>query len=220
MLSSIKQLRDRNSVSYPYVLIWPLAALGHVMLKLAELLCNAGVKITFLNTEEFHERLIRHRSDVFSRCINLPGFQFKTITDRLPLNHPRISDKLHEYWSSLASVTPPLWRRCWLIPSPVNCMITDGFMSFAIDVAREVGISIFYFRTISACAFWAYYCIPQIIDAGELPIRGTRTHTLLFAFEFRIKSNTFDIFLLAAVFRLWILVIALNSKGFVSTKSI
>lgn len=104
--------------------------------------------------------------------------------------------------------------------SPVNCMITDGFMSFAIDVAREVGISIFYFRTISACAFWAYYCIPQIIDAGELPIRGTRTHTLLFAFEFRIKSNTFDIFLLAAVFRLWILVIALNSKGFVSTKSI
>ncbi|KDO61154.1 hypothetical protein CISIN_1g048768mg, partial [Citrus sinensis] len=151
-------LRDRNSVSYPYVLIWPLAALGHVMLKLAELLCNAGVKITFLNTEEFHDRLIRHRSDVFSRCINLPGFQFKTITDRLPLNHPRISDKLHEYW--------------------------NGFMSFAIDVARVVGISIFYFRTIRACAFWAYYCIPQIIDAGELPIR------------------------------------ALNSKGFVSTKSI
>ena len=68
--------------------------------------------------------------------------------------------------------------------------------------------------------FGLYYCIPQIIDAGEQPIRGTRTHTLLFAFEFRIKSNTFDIFLLAAVFRLWILVIALNSKGFVSTKSI
>lgn len=86
------------------------------MLKLAELLCNAGVKITFLNTEEFHERLIRHRSDVFSRCINLPGFQFKTTTDGLPPNHPRISDKLHEYWSSLASVTPPLWRRCRLIP--------------------------------------------------------------------------------------------------------
>lgn len=63
----MEQLQDRNSVSYPHVLIWPLAALGHVnsMLKLAELLCHAGVKITFLNTEEFRERLIRHRSDVF-----------------------------------------------------------------------------------------------------------------------------------------------------------
>lgn len=72
-------------------------------------------------------------------------------------------------------------------------------MSFAIDVAREVGIPIFYFRTISACAFWAYYCIPEIIDAGELPIRGTCTHTHRYLyrythlFAFRIWKLGLDI---------------------------
>lgn len=96
----------------PHVLIWPLPALGHVnsMLKLAELLSHAGIKITFLNSEHYHERLVRHSSDVFSRYMNLPGFQFKTITDGLPKDHPQTVDNFHELLNSLASVTPPLLK--------------------------------------------------------------------------------------------------------------
>lgn len=169
----------------PHVLIWPLPALGHVnsMLKLAELLSHAGIKITFLNSEHYHERLVRHSSDVFSRYMNLPGFQFKTITDGLPKDHPQTVDNFHELLNSLASVTPPLLKDMLTdAKSPVHCIISDGLMSFAIDVAKQVGIPIIYFRTVSACAFWAYFCIPEIIDAGELPIKGTLSLFFFFFF--------------------------------------
>ncbi|KAH9766769.1 hypothetical protein WN944_017900 [Citrus x changshan-huyou] len=159
-----------------HVAILPLPAVGHVnsMLNLAELLGHAGIKITFLNTEHYYDRVIRHSSDAFSRYMQIPGFQFKTITDGLPRDHPRTPDKFPELVDSLNCATPPLLKEMVSDSnSPVNCIITDGYMSRAIDAAREVGISIIYFRTISACAFWSFHCIPDIIDAGELPIKGT-----------------------------------------------
>ncbi|KAI8029823.1 7-deoxyloganetic acid glucosyltransferase [Camellia lanceoleosa] len=55
---------------------------------------------------------------------------------------------------------------------PADRARSDGVMSFAIDLAEEMGIPIIYFRTISACSFWAYFCIPELIEAGELPFKG------------------------------------------------
>lgn len=160
----------------PHVLIFPLPALGHVnsMLKLAELLSVAGINVTFLNSEYNHSRLVRH-TDVCSRYTQrFPGFQFKTVTDGLPMDHPRTGDRFEDVLYSVKSVTPPLLKEMLLneIKPPVNCIISDGFMSFAIDVARDLGIPIIYFRTIGACALWAYYSLREVIDAGELPING------------------------------------------------
>lgn len=56
--------------------------------------------------------------------------------------------------------------------SPVTCIISDGLFSYVLDLAEELAIPVIYFRTISACAFWAYFCIPQLIEAGELPLKG------------------------------------------------
>ncbi|KAJ0046160.1 hypothetical protein Pint_06411 [Pistacia integerrima] len=161
----------------PHVLIFPIPALGHVnsMLKLAELLSVDGIKVTFLNSEYNHDRLVRH-TDVCSRYTQrLPGFQFKTITDGLPMDHPRTGDRFADVLHSVKSVTPPLLKEMLLneIKPPVKCIISDGIMSFAIDVARDLGIPIIYFRTIGACALWAYYSLGEVIDAGELPIKGT-----------------------------------------------
>ena len=55
----------------------------------------------------------------------------------------------------------------------VNFVISDGaFGGLTIDVAEELGIPIFHFRTISACSFWSYFCFPDLVESGELPIRG------------------------------------------------
>ncbi|CBI31560.3 unnamed protein product, partial [Vitis vinifera] len=56
--------------------------------------------------------------------------------------------------------------------SPLTCIIADGLMSFSIDVANEVGLPVIIFRAISACSFWAYFSLPQLIEAGEVPFRG------------------------------------------------
>lgn len=117
-----------------HVVIFPLPGVGHVnsMLKLAELLSHAGIKITFLNTEYYYDRVIRHSSDGFSRCMQIPGLQFKTVTDGLPKDHPRTPDKFTELIDSLNLAIPPLLKEMVTDSnSPVNYIIADGYMSHA-----------------------------------------------------------------------------------------
>lgn len=100
--------------------------------------------------------------------MNLPGFQLKTIIDGIPKDRPQTTDSFRELLTSLASVTPPLLEDMLTDPkSPVNCIISDGFMSFAIDVAKQVGIPIIYFRTVSACAIWANFASLKSSMAGS-----------------------------------------------------
>ncbi|KAK8715829.1 hypothetical protein V6N13_043155 [Hibiscus sabdariffa] len=57
----------------------------------------------------------------------------------------------------------------------VDCIIADGGLGIAVDVAEEVGIPVIQFRAISACCIWAFYAVPNMIQAGELPIKGMET---------------------------------------------
>jgi hypothetical protein len=165
-----------------HVLIFPFPAQGHVnsMLKLAELLSLAGLHVTFLNTDFIQDRLNRY-TNIQTRFSCYPGFQFKTISDGLPADHPRSSDLLFEVFGSLNSRTKLLLKEMLGDPNQLSsntrpfltCIIVDGIIGgFTSDVANELRIPIIYFRTISACCFWAYFSIPKIIEAGELPIRG------------------------------------------------
>jgi hypothetical protein len=165
----------------PHVLIFPLPAQGHVnsMLKLAELLSLAGLHVTFLNTDYNHDRLLRY-TNILTRFSCFPGFQFKTIPDGLPPDHPRSGDDFMDLFDSLNSVTKPLFREMLFSGQSnsnssgrsVTCIIADGIFSFPIDVGNELGIPVIHFRTISACCIWAYFSIPYMIEAGDLPIRG------------------------------------------------
>ncbi|XVF83826.1 hypothetical protein PTKIN_Ptkin16aG0524400 [Pterospermum kingtungense] len=64
----------------------------------------------------------------------------------------------------------------------VDCIIGDGVLGgVTLDFADELGIPIIQFRTVSAASVWAYFAIPDMIQAGELPIRDTQLN----------KSNCF-----------------------------
>ncbi|KAI3458623.1 hypothetical protein Pfo_015286 [Paulownia fortunei] len=159
----------------PHVLIFPLPLQGPVnsMLKLAELLCLADLHITFLVTDYIYARLQRH-SNIQTRFKSYPGFQIRTISDGLPENHPR-GDKFLELFESLRTKTKPLFKEmlsCGSLSSRVSCIIADGILGFTCDVANEVGVPIFYVRTISAACLWVFFCLPKLIEAGELPFEG------------------------------------------------
>ena len=53
----------------------------------------------------------------------------------------------------------------------VTCIIADGILTFAIDVVDEVRVPIILFRTASACSFWAYFSLDQLIEAGKFPLK-------------------------------------------------
>ncbi|XP_050250658.1 7-deoxyloganetic acid glucosyltransferase-like [Quercus robur] len=163
----------------PHVLIFPFPAQGHVnsMLNLAQLLSLAGLNITFLNTDHNHNRLVLH-SNILHRFACFPGFQFKSIPDGLPDDHPRAGVRFREMFDSFELVTIPLFREMLCSGQlntatgrSVTCIIADGILSFPIDVGNELGIPVIHFRTGSACYFLACFCIQDMIEAGELPIR-------------------------------------------------
>ncbi|KAL6328415.1 hypothetical protein AAG906_034559 [Vitis piasezkii] len=148
------------------------------MLKLAELLCLAGIQVTFLNCHYPHRRLLLFQYS--GQVLTLSGFRFETISDGPPMEHPRTAEQFLDIVDGVKTTTAPLFMEMMIswcrsasdTRSPLTCIIADGLMSFAIDVANEVGLPVIIFRPISACSFWAYFSLPQLIEAGEVPSRG------------------------------------------------
>ncbi|KAK6933076.1 UDP-glucuronosyl/UDP-glucosyltransferase [Dillenia turbinata] len=161
-----------------HVLIFPLPVQGHVnsMLRLAELLCLSNLHVTFLNSVHNHDRLLRF-SDIRTRLERYPGFVFETFPDGLPEDHPRSGDRVMDIFYAIDGVAKPLIKElfkrlvCDTVP-PLTCVIAGGAFEFVHEFAEELGIPTICFRTISCCSFWVYYCLPKLIEAGELPLKG------------------------------------------------
>ncbi|KAA8539653.1 hypothetical protein F0562_026345 [Nyssa sinensis] len=165
----------------PHVLMFTVPIQGHINcnLQLAELLCQSGLDITMLVSDYSYDRLVRH-SNVHSRFAGYPRFCFKTISDGLPDDHPRSGARIMEITPALKANTGPIFREMMISSNclssenrrPVTCIIADGVLSFVGDFALEKGIPLIYFRTVSACSFWACFRMHELIDAGEIPLKG------------------------------------------------
>ncbi|XP_059628006.1 7-deoxyloganetic acid glucosyl transferase-like [Cornus florida] len=170
---------DHQPTLPPHILLFPLPLQGHVnsMLKLAELLCLQDLHVTMLVSDYCHSRLLRH-GNIQSGSLLHPAICFKTILDGLPEDHPRVGERVLEVMPP--DVTGPLFRELMTSTDflgsetrrPVTCIIADGILKFAGDFALEKGIPLIYFHTISASSYWASFCIFQLIEADEIPLKG------------------------------------------------
>ncbi|KAL3645291.1 hypothetical protein CASFOL_010471 [Castilleja foliolosa] len=167
-----------NLILSPHVLIFPLPLQGPVnsMLKLAELLCLHRIRITFLNTHHIHRRLGGCAAALSSRYPDY--FNFETVPDGLPEDNPRTGDQIPALLKSMDQVSVPIFRDMVTggaygsdSGNPVTCIIADGIFTFAVDVAAEIGVPLFYFDTISPCGLWAYLCLPNLIQSGQVPFK-------------------------------------------------
>ncbi|KAM3320152.1 hypothetical protein P3S67_007352 [Capsicum chacoense] len=166
----------------PHVLIFPLPLQSPInsMLQLAELLCLAGLKVTFLNTNHNQQRLIRH-TNVQSRFEQYPGFRFLIISDGLPEDHPRSVEQFGDIISSLQTVAEPFLKEMLsaLVKEPVTCVIPEGLFYYAVDIGNEMGVPVIIFDTISPSCLWVYLCLPKLIEAGVLPFQGNDLDALV-----------------------------------------
>ncbi|KAH0761449.1 hypothetical protein KY290_017522 [Solanum tuberosum] len=153
----------------PHVIIFPLPAQGHVnsMLKLAQLLSLSNFDITFLVTLDTHDRLLNH-TDVISRFGS--GFLLQALPHGISMDVMNTCDGISMLYDSLNKIAKPFLRE-FITYSPVTCLIADGLLSLAGDVAKEINLPIIYFRTASASSFWSYFCMPDLIQVGELPLK-------------------------------------------------
>ncbi|XP_020252450.1 LOW QUALITY PROTEIN: 7-deoxyloganetic acid glucosyltransferase-like [Asparagus officinalis] len=162
----------------PHVLVFPFPIQGHIppILKLAELLSLSGFHITFLNTETIHNRLLKN-SPALEQLAQQPRFRFKTLPDGLTSNNTEPILQVVDLVDSIRARCSELYRET-LVPKngedpdgwpPVTCVVADGLMPVAFDVAEEMMVPVILLRTSSPCSVWAYYSIPELIKRGELP---------------------------------------------------
>ncbi|XP_077214019.1 7-deoxyloganetin glucosyltransferase-like [Tasmannia lanceolata] len=167
----------RMGIERPHAICIPYPAQGHInpMLKVAKILHTRGFYITFVNTEFNHKRLLKSRGP--DSLKGLEDFRFRTITDGLP---PSDSDATQDIPALCDSTS----KNC-LAPfrnlvtelndtpgaPPISCIVSDGVMSFTLDVAEELRIPEVLFWTTSACGLWAYIHYRQLIERGLTPLK-------------------------------------------------
>jgi hypothetical protein len=152
---------------------------GHVtpMMRLAKLLHSRGFRITFVNTEFSHMRLIQSMSPDYIK--GLPDFWFETIPDGLPpsdrdatLDIPALCD------STRKNCLVPFKELVLKLNStsevpPITCIVSDGITGFGREVAKELGIPEVQLWTASACGFMGYLNFSEFIKRGIIPFKGT-----------------------------------------------
>ncbi|KAM0936304.1 putative 7-deoxyloganetin glucosyltransferase [Dioscorea sansibarensis] len=162
----------------PHAVCIPFPAQGHInpMLKLAKLLHSNGFHITFVNTEYNHRRLLRTHGT--SSLDGLYDFCFETIPDGLPPSDEGTTQDISLlFQSTMTKCLVPfrqLLTRLNGEPSrvpPVTCIVSDGGMSFTLDVAKELLIPEVLFWTTSACGFMAYMHYHHLIQKGLVPLK-------------------------------------------------
>ncbi|GLT54695.1 hypothetical protein SLA2020_278750 [Shorea laevis] len=159
----------------PHILLLPFPALGHIkpLLSLAELLCHAGLHVTFINTDHNH-RCLSHLQPLST---HFPTLHFDSISDGLPADHPRTIQLMRELVFSVKAVMKPRFRDLLAelttnSDRPVTCVIADGIMSFAIDIAKELGVRVMTFWAFSPCCLLFFLCLPKLNEDGQLPVGG------------------------------------------------
>ncbi|KAL9248169.1 hypothetical protein vseg_021522 [Gypsophila vaccaria] len=150
----------------PHVVIIPHPIQGHVTptLHLAELLSLANVNVTLLSSAHVHQRL-KESSDIETRFGQFPSFKFESVPDGLPNDHPRTGKG--GSWAVLkgfALNAEPLLRQIISIGASVTCLVVDGWLSFAYDLAKESCIPVIAFRCYSASSHCLCSFIPQLIE--------------------------------------------------------
>ncbi|XP_040382240.1 7-deoxyloganetic acid glucosyltransferase-like [Oryza brachyantha] len=166
------------AASAPHVLVFPWPVQGHIncMLHFSTGLLAAGLYVTFVHSDQ---TLPAGGGQPLLAAATSPRLRYVSLPDGLPDGHPRNADgvvqlmesaqaKASAYRSLLAKLVRPGDGAGGGFP-PVTCVVADGLLPFAVDIAEEIGVPALSFRTASACSFLAYLSLPRLFELGELP---------------------------------------------------
>ncbi|CAL5072672.1 unnamed protein product [Urochloa decumbens] len=172
-----------------HALVFPFPLQGHIncMLPFATALAAAGVLVTFLHSDHNLRRLGPASTPDGPHSQRL---RFLSVPDGLPDNDPRSVGGLLELVESLQAVASVAFRALLASllstknPSradhhdaadsgggfpPVTCVVADGYLPWAIDVADELAVPVLAFHTSSACSILAFLSAPRLFELGDLP---------------------------------------------------
>lgn len=164
--------------SKPHAVIIPYPAQGHItpMLQLAKILHLNGFYITFVNTEYNHRRTLKSQGP--DSLNGIEGFRFEAIPDGMPPSDLDVTQDIPKLCISVRDTCGKPFRELLEklndsssgVPL-VSCVIADGFMTFTLDVTKELGIVELVFWTMSACGFMCYLHFFELVKRGYTPLK-------------------------------------------------
>ncbi|KAL2465177.1 UDP-glycosyltransferase 83A1 [Abeliophyllum distichum] len=160
--------------SRPHVLAVPFPAQGHVMplMKLCQKIANRGIKVTFVNAEHIHAKLLVAMSDEDKKqhCIELTsipdGLQTeedrkKGLVESLRRTYPRNLTRLIEKINFENS------------DEKISCVIADTpLIGLIHDVPQKMGAELVAFQFGAAADIALVLQIPKLIQDGSLDTNG------------------------------------------------
>ncbi|CAL5058850.1 unnamed protein product [Urochloa decumbens] len=161
----------------PHVVVVPYPGAGNInpALQIAKLLHRHGTYVTFVNTEHNHRRV--QDTEGAAAVLGRDGFRFEAIPDGLS----EADRGKQDYGRGLAVSTSTrcaapfrdLIVRLNATPGvpPVTCVLPTMLMSFALGVARELGIPTMAFWTGSAAALVTTMKLRELEERGYVPLK-------------------------------------------------
>ncbi|XP_051178501.1 uncharacterized protein [Lolium perenne] len=152
------------------VLPYPFSGTINPALQIAKLLHRRGVYVTFVNTEH------NHRKAGADAVRGHDGFRFESIPDGLDEAARAVQDYGRGLCISTrtrcAAPLRDLVARLNATPGvPAVTCVVPALMSFALDVARELGVPTMAFWGGSAASLMSHMRIPELQDRGYLPLK-------------------------------------------------
>ncbi|KAI4988229.1 hypothetical protein ZWY2020_029859 [Hordeum vulgare] len=167
----------------PHAVVVPHPSSGNInpALQLAKLLRHHGVYITFVNTE--HNHRVMETTEGAAALLGREGFRFEAIPDGLVEADRHAVD----YDLRLSAATSQRWAEPFKglllqldgtpgVP-PVTCVLPTSLMSFALDVARELGLPSMVLWACSAASLMAHMRLRELKERGYVPLKDERCLT-------------------------------------------
>ncbi|KAA8518669.1 hypothetical protein F0562_016143 [Nyssa sinensis] len=164
----------------PHVVAVPYPAQGHIipLMELAQCLIKCGFKVTFVNTEFNHKRVMNVISDKnnVGEDQNQNQIHLVSIPDGLEPREDR--NELGKLTEAIFRVMPTKLEELiekinGLGSDSVSCVIADVSVGWALDVAEKMGIRRAAFWP-AAAALWAMvFSVPKLIDDRIIDNDGT-----------------------------------------------
>nr|GMD56256.1 UDP-glycosyltransferase 83A1-like [Ipomoea batatas]GME11392.1 UDP-glycosyltransferase 83A1-like [Ipomoea batatas] len=155
----------------PHILAIPYPAQGHVIPTMELCLClvKHGCKVTFVNTEFNHNRIIKSMSEA-DNVMNLVS-----VPDGLGVEEDRNDTK--KLAEAVFKVVPgkveALIRKInESDENRVSCVIADENLGWALDLAKKLGLQRVAFWTASAASLAMMFNVPKLVDDGIVGNNG------------------------------------------------
>ncbi|KAH7554489.1 hypothetical protein JRO89_XS12G0224400 [Xanthoceras sorbifolium] len=168
----------------PHVLVIPYPAQGHVipLMELSQCLARHGIRITFVNTEQNHKRVMNalaKNDGIANSYIHLVSVLDGLESDPKQRNQPekRLEAVL---WFLPRKVEELIENINASESDKITCVLADHLLGWAMEIAVRKGIKRAAFSAIAATTLVLRSSIPKLIDDGIIDNDGTPTKKQMF----------------------------------------